>query len=408
MRSKSINFSENLQELFDFYQITAMATPVEENIVSIDGVIGWDVEAKDVSEKLKSFNNAPVTIEISSPGGFVFEGLHIFNLIKNYKGETTTRLMGISASMASYIALAADNVTAEDNAIFMIHNARGVAFGDQNDMRKTADLIDRISGMLAQAYVAKTGKSEKEVREMMDTETFLFGNEMKKAGFVDEIIKTEKKSDKKAALDLAQAMIKDCTAKMKESENGKKDIEQLAAMIGKIEPAPAPATEPQTGLLNISNNQNPATKAEIKTEVNNMTLQELLAQNPAAKIEFDNEIKNATSSGFEACEKETKARIAGASPYLGKDSTYPQTIKAQAALVVTGELPLSALQAAASAHDATIEALKSSGAIKESEALGDTPAQQSGSAEPENGITETNAQFDAMMAKRHPKKQAVA
>jgi hypothetical protein len=101
---------------------------------------------------------------------------------------------------------------------------------------------------------------------------------------------------------------------------------------------------------------------------------------------------------LEACEKEIKARIESASVFLGKDSAYPQTIKNQAVQVITGELPLSALQAAVSGHDATIEALKSAGTITESEALGNTPAQQTGEAVTGNGEIKNEADVLAVVA----------
>jgi ATP-dependent protease ClpP protease subunit len=402
MKNKSINNSENLQALFDFYEITAQAKPqIEENIVSIDGVIGWDVTGKDIADKLSEFSGKSVRIDISSPGGFVFEGLRIFNLIRNHNGETTTRLVGLAASMASYIALAADNVTAEDNAIYMIHNARGVAFGDQNDMRKTADLIDRISGMLAQEYIKKTGKTEKEVREMMDSETFLFGSEMLKEGFVDKIIKTDKKEGRESALGFAHEMIKECSAKMKESENSTKDIEKVAAILSNSETT-APTEPPQTGLINNAIDQIPAANAGQQPEENNMslTLKELLAQNPAAKIEFEKALEDSRAEGFNKSETEIKARIESATVFLGKDSVYPQTIKNQAIQVITGELPLSALQAAVSGHDATIEALKSSGAIAENAQIAETPAQQvaAGTQITGNGEIKNEADVSAVVA----------
>lgn len=410
MKKVTANLPENLQNLFDFYQITAQAEPAEENVIHLDGVIGLDVTANEVEEQLSSFGGKPVVIKMSGPGGFIVPGLRIHNLIREYSGHTEVRLMGYAASMTSYIPMAADKVTAHDNTIFMIHNAQGIAAGDHNAMQEGTDLTRRTSAMLAQAYVAKTGKPTKEIRKLMDEGSYFFGSEALEAGFVDGIIETGETKNKETAIAATNDFLSNCMARMKASVEAKKDIEQLAAMIGKIEPKPEPEnkTTNHNGLLNISNNQNPAPKAEIKTEVNNMTLQELLAQNPAAMIEFKDEIKIATSSGFEACQTETKARITGASPYLGENSNYPQHIANKAAQVVTGELPLSALQSAVSGHDATIEALRSQGVIAESEALGNTPAQQSGSAEPENGITETNAQFDAMMAKRHPEKQAVA
>jgi ATP-dependent protease ClpP protease subunit len=307
MKKITANPSENLQALFDFYQVTAQAEPVEENVIHLDGVIGLDVTADEVEEQLRSFNGKPALIKMSGPGGFIMPGLRIHNLIRDYSGHTEVRIMGYAASMTSYIPMAADKVTAHDNTIFMIHNAQGIAAGDHIVMQKGVDLVRRTSTMLAQAYVAKTGKSEKEIREMMDESSYFFGSEALTAGFVDEIIETGETRDKQTAIAQTNSLVSDCMAKMKASVEAKKDIEQLAAMISELPPmtaskpeptatiAPAPTAEDHNGLLNISNNQNPAANAGKRTEENNMslTLKELLAQNPAAKIEHDDAIKNA-------------------------------------------------------------------------------------------------------------------
>lgn len=139
--------------------------------------------------------------------------------------------MGLAASMASYIAMVGDRVTAEDNSVFMIHNASGFAMGDYKTMRKTADIIEGLSNLLAKKYMDRTGKSLDEIKTLMDDETFLFGDEIEKGGFVDEIIKTEKEKDKNTAVALASVAITDCIGKMKASEKEKDDLEKAAAFL---------------------------------------------------------------------------------------------------------------------------------------------------------------------------------
>ena len=235
--------------------------------VAISGVIGWDVEPSDIRTALNEANGEDVRVEISSPGGFVMPGLEIFNLIRNYKGATETRLVGQAASMGSYIALAGDKMVAEDNAVFMIHNVRGLSMGDHNDLRKSADTFERLSNLLAKAYVAKTGKSIEDIRAMMDEETFLFGDEIVEEGFADEIISTKSDTDKETAVAIAQAVIADCIKTMKESDKVKDDTEQAAAMLGSM---PAPVKKKQ-----------PLPMAEKKTEVTVMDLEKLKAEHPA-------------------------------------------------------------------------------------------------------------------------------
>ena len=238
-------------------------------IVAISGVIGWDVEPSDIRTALNEANGEDVRVEISSPGGFVMPGLEIFNLIRNYQGATEMRLVGQAASMGSYLALAGDKTVVEDNAVFMIHNVRGLSMGDHNDLRKSADTFERLSALLAKAYVAKTGKTIEDIRAMMDEETFLFGDEIVEQGFADEVVESTTDTDKGTALAIAQEAITDCIKTMKDSEKVKDDMEKVAAMLDDTPRAPTPKKEPT------------ATNGGKNTEVKVMDLAKLKAEHPA-------------------------------------------------------------------------------------------------------------------------------
>lgn len=181
------------------------------NEIVIDGVIGgWDVEAKDIIDQLNSMDG-DVIIKLNSIGGSVIEGISIFNAIKAYsKGKIIVEITAVAASIASYIALAADNVKAYDNAVFMIHNASLPVFGDYRELRKGAEISEGLTSIIAKAYVAKTGLEDKKIRTLMDEETFYYGREMLDAGFVDEMIKTDENSSKAEALSLTLENLKAC------------------------------------------------------------------------------------------------------------------------------------------------------------------------------------------------------
>ena len=181
------------------------------NEIVIDGVIGgWDVEAKDIIDQLNSMDG-DVIIKLNSIGGSVIEGISIFNAIKAYsKGKIIVEITAVAASIASYIALAADNVKAYDNAVFMIHNASLPVFGDYRELRKGAEISEGLTSIIAKAYVAKTGMEDKKIRALMDEETFYYGREMLDAGFVDEMIKTDENSSKAEALSLTLENLKAC------------------------------------------------------------------------------------------------------------------------------------------------------------------------------------------------------
>lgn len=170
-----------------------------------------EISANYVRDQLKAFpeNEKELRIVIDSPGGDVFEGVTIFNVIRDFARNNpsvkiTTYIQGMAASMASAIALAANAVSdsnkviAEDNSIFMIHDAWGYVIGNENDMREAAEYFAMIDSMLSSIYMRKTGKSDDDIRSMMDAETWLWGKDILEAGFVDEIIDGENNADESA------------------------------------------------------------------------------------------------------------------------------------------------------------------------------------------------------------------
>lgn len=173
--------------------------------IEIDGIIGWDIGAKEIRDALKELNGENIEININSPGGLVTEGIAIFNYIKNYSGKKVARISGIAASMASYIALAADVVSVEENSIFMIHNASISASGDFNDLRKAADISYRMSKILSDEYSRKTGMDRSTLKKLMDEETFFYGREIVEAGFADVLIPSSTVLSKEDAVAKAES-----------------------------------------------------------------------------------------------------------------------------------------------------------------------------------------------------------
>lgn len=170
-----------------------------------------EISANYVRDQLKAFpeNEKELRIVIDSPGGDVFEGVTIFNIIRDFARNNpsvkiTTYIQGMAASMASIIALAANAVNqenkiiAEDNSTYMIHNAWGAVVGNENDMREAADFFAGIDSMMRNVYMRKTRKNENDIRSMMDAETWLWGKNILEAGFVDEIIDGENNADESA------------------------------------------------------------------------------------------------------------------------------------------------------------------------------------------------------------------
>lgn len=175
------------------------ATPIqnaaEEATVYIYDVIDsdWGVGAKDVISALNAAKDAPVlNIRINSPGGSVFEGRAIMEAIKRFEGKTVAHIDSLCASAATSIACACDEVVMSDAALYMIHNASGLVWGDKADMRHTADLLEKVEGSIVNDYVEKTGMEADTIISMMDQETWMTSEEALANKFVDKVVKTGK------------------------------------------------------------------------------------------------------------------------------------------------------------------------------------------------------------------------
>ncbi len=337
------------------------------HVIPISGTIGWDVLAEDVRKKLKEANGEEIVLDISSPGGSVFEGLTIFNLIKEYEGKKTARINGLAASMASYIPLATDSVIVEENSVFMIHNAWGFSMGDHRDMKKTAALLERLSGLLSKAYVNKTGKSSKEIEEMMDEETFLFGSEIVDAGFGDELIEAEKKEDREDAVLSAMIKLDEAKAQVKDKER-QEDLQKAAALLSPKEFAVAQQKDEAEGAVHKT-----APEGNNKPQgEERMSLEQMMQEDPGIKAEVEKLV--AESKG----EKEPE-KIENPSEFamdILSSAHYPDTVKAIAKKVIKGEQTQANLEILVAAADMLVEKKKSQEAQAESDEIGATPGEQ--------------------------------
>lgn len=148
----------------------------------------FGVSAMSVIEAIAMSADAEtLTIRVNSPGGDVFESKAIIAAIKGYKGKTVAIVDGLCASAATSIAIACNEVEMASGALFMIHNASGLAYGDKTDMRNTADLLEKVEATIIDGYVAKTGQDAETIAAMMEKETWMNAAEALANGFVDRI-----------------------------------------------------------------------------------------------------------------------------------------------------------------------------------------------------------------------------
>ena len=171
----------------NWYNIKAEASNKSADVYIFDEIGTFGLTAQGFIEEIKSYKDTPISLHINCVGGDVFEGMAIYNVLKKRTASTTVYIEGIAASMGSVIALAGDEVVMAENSLFMIHNAWGGAMGEATEIRKTAALLDKISGEIADIYTKKTNLPYNRVKEMMDEETWLSADEAFNLGFIDSI-----------------------------------------------------------------------------------------------------------------------------------------------------------------------------------------------------------------------------
>lgn len=153
-------------------------------------IIEEDVTAttfKDELEALGEVNN--INLYINSPGGNVFEGVTIYNMLQRHQAKINVHVDALAASIASVIAMAGDTIFMPNNSMMMIHNPWRLAIGNAADLRKAADDLDRIGNSVKQSYLDKTGDklTEEKLQEMLDAETWLSADEAYEFGLCDVV-----------------------------------------------------------------------------------------------------------------------------------------------------------------------------------------------------------------------------
>jgi len=182
-----------------FWNLKSDSAEPEDGVLDIDGEIvaeaGWFTPdgaciARDFRKALDQYRN--VTVHINSPGGDVMAGAEIYSALKehrlNGKGSVTVIITALAASAASIVAMAADRILMHPVAYMMIHNPWTFAIGDAKELRKVAKTLDVISEGLIGAYAVRTGKSQDELKKLLEAETWMSAATCVEEGFADEII----------------------------------------------------------------------------------------------------------------------------------------------------------------------------------------------------------------------------
>jgi ATP-dependent Clp protease protease subunit len=170
------------------------------DVISAD----WGVSALSVIDAISQAGEAPVlNVYINSPGGDVFESRAIMAALDRFPGKTVAHIDSLCASAATSIALACNEVNMSQGALFMVHNASGMAWGDKQALRDTADLLQKVELSIIKDYSAKTGMPDEEVVALMDAETWMTADEALANGFIDNVVEAKVKPKMQNAWNLA-------------------------------------------------------------------------------------------------------------------------------------------------------------------------------------------------------------
>lgn len=148
---------------------------------------GSMVSAKQFSDELKKLPSTvnEIVVRINSPGGDVFDGVAIYNRLKQHPAKVTVYIDGLAASIASIIALAGDEVIIGEGALFMIHLPWTWAMGNRMELDNTINRLLDVEEQLISIYSKKTGLDRAEIRTMLEAETWLGADEAIEKGFVN-------------------------------------------------------------------------------------------------------------------------------------------------------------------------------------------------------------------------------
>jgi len=221
-----------------FWEIKNSADNTGEVFIYGD-IVSWkwddtDVTAADFKKDLDALGDIKtLNVYINSYGGSVFQGQAIYSILQRHSAEKHVYVDGIAASIASLIAMAGDKIYMPANAMMMIHNPIARCVGNAQDMRKTADELDKIREAMLPAYLDKAGDklTEDKLIELLDAETWLTAQDCLAYGLCNEVLE-----DKQVAACADTQMLetfKNVPEALKATSKSKEDEEARQSIIAK-------------------------------------------------------------------------------------------------------------------------------------------------------------------------------
>ena len=147
----------------------------------------WGITASSLVKDLASLGGKELTVHMNTPGGEVFDGIAIYQALKNYVGNVTVIVDALAASIGSVIAMAGDKIVMAKNATMMIHEGHSVVAGNAAEMQHKAMQLDNASANIASVYAERAGGLVDTWRDLMRAETWFNAEEAVRVGLADEV-----------------------------------------------------------------------------------------------------------------------------------------------------------------------------------------------------------------------------
>lgn len=202
-------YADNRKASARKFEVIVNAAKDEAEIFLYDAIVSDEIEAdywggvapQSFVKELRAITAGTIHLRINSPGGSVFAARAMEQALREHSAKIIVHIDGLAASAATFIAMAGDEIIMAKGALFMIHKAWTGMWGNSEDLRKEADLLDKIDATLAETYADRTGKDQAAISDWMAAETWFTAAEAVEQGFADRVAETEPKA--KAFWDLS-------------------------------------------------------------------------------------------------------------------------------------------------------------------------------------------------------------
>lgn len=236
-----------------------------EGVVASESWYGDEVTPKQFRDELNE-HHGDLTVRVNSPGGDVYAGIQIYNMLKDHDGQITVVVDALAASIASVISMAGDKIIMNTGSQMMIHKPWMMAVGNSDDMRETADYLEKVGDSIIPIYASRTGKTKEEISALLESDYWMNSDEAVEMGFADEAIegKTRLSDSIRNALSNA-TKVENAVMQPAMSLRTKLEVENEQEEVTDV------ADEPQTDVENDSDESGTTDEAETEVEATETT-----------------------------------------------------------------------------------------------------------------------------------------